>query len=476
MTTIDTTPDALAVEARASAPERARGRGRHVRRPQADRSAVHRRRRLGAARDRPSSASCSASSASTATTRCSTPTPSRSCSSPFRVGLVFGVVAPLLLGAGDRRRPAPGRRPRARLPAPRRSPGSGRGSSGSCSSSSPLANNGGPGGGDADMVDLFLAAHGLMVVGLAAAAVSVATTVLTTRAPGMTMRRVPLFSWSALVASIGLLLLLPVLVGVLIYLFVDHRLAGADAFGGNSASARGSASPSPSRPPTCSPCRPSASSPSWSRSRSAGGCRSAAWCTPASPRRRRRPVRRHPAGRVHELPWSGSGLDLDDFGDKFDDLIVYALFTLLPLLGVLVVLGAGRPRRAPGRRAGRPQRRRPAFVAAFLGVLMILTGMVGGALTPITDLGLVGHRVRGGRPGLRRLRRRARRARRRLLLGAEAGGAAACRRAPRLGLAARLRRHRARVAAVLHRRLRRPAGRRPASTTTTARRRCGTCS
>ena len=47
-----------------------------------------------------------------------------------------------------------------------------------------LGRNGGVGGGDPTAVDLFLAAHGLMVVGLAASAGSVATSVLTTRAPG----------------------------------------------------------------------------------------------------------------------------------------------------------------------------------------------------------------------------------------------------------------------------------------------------
>ena len=72
-----------------------------------------------------------------------------------------------------------------------------------------LGRNGGVGGGDPTAVDLFLAAHGLMVVGLAASAGSVATSVLTTRAPGMTMRRVPLFSWSALIGALGMLIALP---------------------------------------------------------------------------------------------------------------------------------------------------------------------------------------------------------------------------------------------------------------------------
>ena len=95
-----------------------------------------------------------------------------------------------------------------------------------------LGLNGGPGGGDADMVDLFLTGLGLAVVGLCATAASLATTILTTRAPGMTMRRVPAFAWSSLVGAIATLLVMPVLFGVLIYLYVDHRLGSRANFMG----------------------------------------------------------------------------------------------------------------------------------------------------------------------------------------------------------------------------------------------------
>jgi cytochrome o ubiquinol oxidase subunit 1 len=95
-----------------------------------------------------------------------------------------------------------------------------------------IAANGGPGGGSARMVDLFLVSHVLVVFGLVAAAVSVATSVLTTRAPGMNMRRVPVFAWSALVGSLGLILMLPVLAGALVLLYLDHRGART-TFGGN---------------------------------------------------------------------------------------------------------------------------------------------------------------------------------------------------------------------------------------------------
>ncbi len=95
-----------------------------------------------------------------------------------------------------------------------------------------LVNDGGGNGGNADMVDLFLGAHGLMAIGLTAAGASIAASVLTTRAPGMTMRRVPFFSMSALITGLGLVLVMPVLLGTVAYLFVDHR-NGREAFGGN---------------------------------------------------------------------------------------------------------------------------------------------------------------------------------------------------------------------------------------------------
>ncbi|MFZ4811481.1 MAG: cbb3-type cytochrome c oxidase subunit I [Ilumatobacteraceae bacterium] len=95
-----------------------------------------------------------------------------------------------------------------------------------------IASNGGPGGGNSDMVDLFLAAHVVVLIGLVAAAVSVGTTVLTARAPGMNMKRIPLFTWSALVYSLGLLLALPVLAGTLVLLYVDHKYSRL-TFGGN---------------------------------------------------------------------------------------------------------------------------------------------------------------------------------------------------------------------------------------------------
>ena len=51
-------------------------------------------------------------------------------------------------------------------------------------------------------------------------------TVLQLRAPGLTMARIPLFSWSATVSSAVMLLALPVLVAALLLLFVDRHYGG----------------------------------------------------------------------------------------------------------------------------------------------------------------------------------------------------------------------------------------------------------
>ncbi|HRE00066.1 MAG TPA: cbb3-type cytochrome c oxidase subunit I, partial [Ilumatobacteraceae bacterium] len=95
-----------------------------------------------------------------------------------------------------------------------------------------LIANGGPLGGETKMVSLFIASYGVVLAGLFAIALALATTVLTTRAPGMNMRRIPLFSWSVLIASLGLVLVLPVALGTVVYLWVSYRY-NRQPFGGN---------------------------------------------------------------------------------------------------------------------------------------------------------------------------------------------------------------------------------------------------
>ncbi len=98
-----------------------------------------------------------------------------------------------------------------------------------------IAANGGPNGGNARFVDLFTLASALALVGLLASAVSLATSILTTRAPGMNMRRVPWFSWSVLVMCVTILVALPVVIGTLLYLYVAHKYPSLSDLNGNRA-------------------------------------------------------------------------------------------------------------------------------------------------------------------------------------------------------------------------------------------------
>ena len=83
--------------------------------------------------------------------------------------------------------------------------------------------DGGPFGTDVDAVGLYVAALIAVIVALAVATASVVTTVLTLRAPGMSLRRAPLFSWSMLVGGTVWLLVLPVVAAGLLLAYVDLR-------------------------------------------------------------------------------------------------------------------------------------------------------------------------------------------------------------------------------------------------------------
>jgi heme/copper-type cytochrome/quinol oxidase subunit 1 len=240
-----------------------------------------------------------------------------------------------------------------------------------------LANNGGTLGGDGDMVDLFIASAGAL-----------GTSVLTTRAPGMTMRRVPFFAWSALVFALGVLLVMPVLLGTLTYLFVDHRFGDRSAFGGNEGIGEW-AGWIVGQPTTFLFAIPALGVfadllPSTFRVRTPArgvmygglalvGVAAFAGVTQQS---------------VQNLPWAGSGFDLDDAGDKFQDLVPYAFFNLLPILGAAIVFVVGLVLARTG--LGTRPRITPGFAFAFFGFGMVLVGMVGNAVYAIDDVGLQG--------------------------------------------------------------------------------------
>ncbi|NLU83129.1 cytochrome c oxidase subunit I [Rhodococcus sp. HNM0569] len=78
----------------------------------------------------------------------------------------------------------------------------------------------------ADLWILGLTAGGL---GTILGAVNFITTIVTLRAPGMTMFRMPIFTWNVLVASLLTLLVFPLLASALIALWVDRHL-GAHIF------------------------------------------------------------------------------------------------------------------------------------------------------------------------------------------------------------------------------------------------------
>lgn len=80
---------------------------------------------------------------------------------------------------------------------------------------------------DQRLVDLSLVAFGAVVVSLLLATICIMTTVVALRTPGMSLDRVPFFSWSMLVAGAVWLMQLGVAVANLALIYVDHHFAGA---------------------------------------------------------------------------------------------------------------------------------------------------------------------------------------------------------------------------------------------------------
>lgn len=91
--------------------------------------------------------------------------------------------------------------------------------------------DGGFGGVRAKSVSLTLFALGGVIVSLLLGTVCVLTTAITLRTPGMTLDRVPMFTFSMLVGGAIWLLTLPVLLANLLLIWVDHRYGGGSTFG-----------------------------------------------------------------------------------------------------------------------------------------------------------------------------------------------------------------------------------------------------
>jgi len=245
-----------------------------------------------------------------------------------------------------------------------------------------IIGNGGPSGGESEMVDLYLAASVVMVLGLAMAALSIAVTGLTSRTPGMGLLRAPFFSWSSFVGSIALLMSLPVFIGTSVYLYVDHRYARA-AFGGNFG-VNDWVGWAISQPFTYVLAIPVLgfvldAVPVLGRTRLA-----------------QRPAANVAVGlvsvaifaslthRAVTLPWEGDGF-FSGLGTKIADLLPFGLVNVIPLFGLLGVLGLT----MLTLKSAKPMLAAP-LPFAVLGLLMILLGAASHLLYTVEDAALGG--------------------------------------------------------------------------------------
>ena len=244
-----------------------------------------------------------------------------------------------------------------------------------------IAANGGPGGGNSRFVGLFLVGHIVLLLGLLAAVGSLAATLLTARAPGMNMRRVPVFSWSVLVAALGLLLVLPAVIGALIYNYVDYRY-GRVAFGGNEAINHwiGFGFTQPATFVYAVPVFGFAAEVIAVASGRRQALRGILFTgialvgiTAALGGVLQQPV---------DLSRNVSHLSL---GPWLSDVVPYALFNLLPILGGFIVIALG----ALAMRGGRPRLIAP-LVFGLLGALMVFVGLLASAIYSIGDAQLSG--------------------------------------------------------------------------------------
>lgn len=91
--------------------------------------------------------------------------------------------------------------------------------------------DGGLDGGRERAVDLGLLAIAGLCVALVLGAVCVITTAIALRTPGMRLDRVPLFTWAFIVGGSVWVLTLPILLGNVVLIYVDHHYGAATSFG-----------------------------------------------------------------------------------------------------------------------------------------------------------------------------------------------------------------------------------------------------
>ena len=292
-----------------------------------------------------------------------------------RFALVFGVAAPLLLGLAVWM--VPGQLHASNVALPRLAAfGWWSWLAGSIVALVSYLGNGGPGGGDDRYVETYLLGLGLLLLGLVAVAVSVATTVLTRR-NGRRLADVSVFVFSALISAISLVLTLPVAIGTIAYLWVDFVNARV-AFGGADLldSWVGWLMREPQTLLFVAP---------------ALGVLADAAVRTSRGRQPLRGVLLTGVGFTATVVFGSVTQQAHVFAlgdtpfETVASFVPFALFNLVPLLAPLVVILLS----LLALRSG-STRLSAAFVASILGVGMVLTGLVGSAVMHVDSLGLVG--------------------------------------------------------------------------------------
>lgn len=237
--------------------------------------------------------------------------------------------------------------------------------------------NGGPAGGNAQMVDLFMIGLGTTIVGLLAIAVALFTTVAASRRSGLSLVDASLLSWSSLVGSVAVLVSLPVLLGTVVYVAVDLHYDSL-AFGGAKSVMSwigwGFTQPQTFVYAIIAVGLLAQMAPSMAaRSQPLRGAMLVGIGLVAAT----------VVGTVTQtsqtFEWKGS------LGDKLDSFVPYALYNLLPVLGTAVVILLALLAVKGGER-----RLFVPFVPVFLGVGMVFTGMAGNAIAHIDSAGVDG--------------------------------------------------------------------------------------
>ena len=245
-----------------------------------------------------------------------------------------------------------------------------------------IIGNGGPSGGNSNLVDLYLAGSIALGFGVLMAATSIVVSVLTTRAPGMGILRAPLFAWSSFVGSLALVLTMPVLIGTTVYVYIDHRYARA-GFGGNIGVNQwiGWALSQPFSYLVAIPALGIVLDvvPTIARVRLAQ--RSAAFVAVGL-------VAVAALATVTQtsvtLPWDGEKF-LDNAGTKIADLLPFLLLNVVPVLGLLGVLGLS----LLTMKSAKPVISAP-LTFVLIGLLGILLGAAAHIIGLVQDAGLAG--------------------------------------------------------------------------------------